>query len=108
MSNQLTFIKCSNCGKSNLPPAAVCRRCGSERLFQLSTERGTVYSYTRTFVKPEGWKHHFPYVVGVIRLDDGTLVTALYESDQAPPPAGEDVFLYHKGDTMYYGKTGSA
>lgn len=50
---------------------------------QLAT-RGQVYSYTVVQEAPQGYEENAPYILALIKLDDGTVVTAqLTDTDGA-------------------------
>src|SRR5271157_3131674 len=68
--------ECKNCGTAYFPPRIICPKCGRESRME---ERkfagdGEVYSYTKIRVPPDTFKEEAPYVVGVVRLDEGPMV----------------------------------
>lgn len=74
------YLICGACGKPNLKPAQSCRHCGSSRSRETTLSgKGALYSYTIIHVPPENWTFNKPYAVGLVSVDDGILVTALYE-----------------------------
>lgn len=46
-----------------------------EKTFTFSG-RGTIYSYSTVYDAPAGFEAYKPYVVGLIKLDEGPMVTA--------------------------------
>ena len=42
---------------------------------------GTVYSFTTVSEAPEGYEGQAPYIVGLIRLDEGAMITAQITDD---------------------------
>jgi uncharacterized OB-fold protein len=67
--------RCCACGKVQFPPRPACRACGQATLepHRLSG-RGTVYSHAEVGQAPRGFAA--PYVVALVRLEEGLLVTA--------------------------------
>jgi uncharacterized OB-fold protein len=53
--------------------------------------KGTVYSYTTILDAPEGFESQAPYVVALIKLDEGPLVTAQLTDLEGPPEIGMKV-----------------
>lgn len=64
--------KCKDCGKTILPPRPLCPYCYSDDLqwTQLKGE-GTVVTYTAIHVASPDFKNLVPYIVGVVKLDEG-------------------------------------
>lgn len=50
------------------------KQAGAQRV-QLSP-LGTLYSYTVVTEAPEGYDEQAPYIVGLVQLDDGVILTA--------------------------------
>jgi uncharacterized protein len=68
---------CAACSKRYFPPRAVCPACRAAGLESfLFSGRGTLYSYTRVTQAPRGFASVAPYAVGMVRLEEGPLVTA--------------------------------
>jgi uncharacterized protein len=73
--------RCSNCGTTYFPPRAVCPECTSHRQsiekmvpFQLSGE-GEVLSYTVVHEPAEGFEMQVPYVLALVRTNEGPVLT---------------------------------
>jgi len=68
---------CPTCGVKLFPPRDICPECGgpAKTTFQFSG-RGTVYSFSTVYVAPKGFGQDAPYVVAIIKLDEGHLITA--------------------------------
>lgn len=67
---------CRTCGTKYFPPIPLCPKCRRKTDFidfQLSG-LGKVYSYTVIHDPPSGFKALAPYVLALIRLDEGPLV----------------------------------
>ena len=68
---------CANCGAKYFPPRAVCNNCrGTDfTLFQFSG-RGELYSFTTMREAPSGYEGNLPYVVAMVKLDEGPMIEA--------------------------------
>jgi uncharacterized protein len=68
---------CHSCGTKLFPPRDVCLECEA-LAYELYTFTGLgeIYSYTTIYDAPEGFEHYAPYVVALVRLEEGPLVTA--------------------------------
>lgn len=68
---------CGNCGTKFFPPRQVCTHCQSTDLKpQEFSGRGEVYSFTILHQAPLGFEDNLPYAIGMVRLDEGPVVTA--------------------------------
>ena len=69
--------KCTKCGKVFFPPRQVCNACRGREFKKVTLEQeGVVETFTVIHVAPSGFGDEAPYVVGIIKLDDGAKVTA--------------------------------
>ena len=73
--------KCTNCGTVYFPPRAVCPSCPRHRQsiekmvpFQLSG-RGEVLSFTVVHDAAEGFEMQVPYVMALVKTDEGPVLT---------------------------------
>lgn len=68
---------CDNCGVKLFPPRDVCLECEApaQELYTF-TGLGEVYSFTTIYDAPEGFDHQAPYVVALVKLEEGPIVTA--------------------------------
>lgn len=65
------------CGHKNFPPRQVCPKCKENPQHPVNfAGTGKVYSYATVYEAPEGFEEYVPYTVGLIRLDDGPLLSA--------------------------------
>ncbi|HOE52837.1 MAG TPA: Zn-ribbon domain-containing OB-fold protein [Methanomassiliicoccales archaeon] len=76
----LKASKCGNCGKISFPPRSVCPEChrrsiGKMQEVQLSG-KGEVYSFSVVHDAPAQFLNQRPYVVALIKLDEGVMLTA--------------------------------
>jgi uncharacterized OB-fold protein len=68
---------CNRCGNKIFPPRDVCPDCGQPAYEPYTfSGRGEVYSYTTVHVAPEGHEDNTPYAVALIKLEEGSLITA--------------------------------
>jgi scaffold protein (connect acetoacetyl-CoA thiolase and HMG-CoA synthase) len=74
---QLIGNSCLNCGTKFFPPRQVCTECRGTVFepFQFSGD-GELYSYTTLRQAPAGFEAQTPYLVGMIKLDEGPMVEA--------------------------------
>lgn len=68
---------CDNCGVKLFPPRDVCLVCEApaQELYTF-TGLGEVFSYTTIYDPPAGFEHDAPYMVALVKLDEGPIVTA--------------------------------
>lgn len=68
---------CGHCDAKVFPPRDICPSCGEEaKTLYTFSGRGEVYSYTTVFDPPSGFEDTTPYMVAMIKLDEGPFVTA--------------------------------
>lgn len=68
---------CPGCEAKLFPPRDICPHCGgpAKTRFDFSG-RGTVYSFSLVNTPPSGYESCAPYVVALIALEEGPLLTA--------------------------------
>lgn len=68
---------CPHCGAKLFPPRDVCPACQgpAKELYRFSG-KGTVYSFSTIYSAPEGFEAYVPYIVALVKLEEGPLVTA--------------------------------
>ncbi len=68
---------CDSCGVKLFPPRDICLECEApaQELYTF-TGLGEVYSFTTIYDAPEGFTHNTPYMVALVKLDEGPIVTA--------------------------------
>jgi uncharacterized OB-fold protein len=74
---RLEANRCVTCGTAYFPPRMVCpacRRKGRLEALKLAGD-GEIYSYTTVYVAPEGFEYGSPYVVAIVKLKEGPLIT---------------------------------
>ncbi|OGO66852.1 MAG: transcriptional regulator [Chloroflexi bacterium RBG_19FT_COMBO_56_12] len=68
---------CPHCEAKLFPPRDVCPECGGEaKTLYTFSGRGEVYSFTTVFDAPAGYEEYAPYMVALIKLEEGPMVTA--------------------------------
>jgi len=68
---------CPHCGIKLFPPRDVCPKCGGPAKEPFSfSGKGVVYSFSTMYSAPKGFEKYVPYIVALVRLDEGPLVTA--------------------------------
>ena len=81
---------CPDCQVKIFPPRDVCPNCSEQAGpdFQFSGT-GEVYSYTTIHNPPAGYEGNAPYIVALVKLDEGPLITAqLTDVDEAEVKIG--------------------
>jgi uncharacterized OB-fold protein len=68
---------CPGCARRFFPPRTVCPSCKATGLAAFAfTGRGTLYSWSRVLQPSRGYASLAPYTVGMVRLEEGPLVSA--------------------------------
>lgn len=68
---------CEHCDAKVFPPRDICPSCGEEaKTLYTFSGRGEVYSYTTVFDPPAGFEDTTPYMIAMVKLEEGPLVTA--------------------------------
>ncbi len=74
---KLEGATCDGCGRNLFPPREICPHCGSDRTSPKTfSGRGEVYSYSIVYKGPSQFEEMVPYVVALVKLEEGPLVTA--------------------------------
>lgn len=69
--------KCKDCGKTFYPYRGTCPVCGSDNVeVKKLPETGVIETFSIVRSPPTEFTSQAPYVVALVRLDDGTLVPA--------------------------------
>jgi uncharacterized OB-fold protein len=86
---QLMGELCEHCGSRIFPPRDVCPDCAkpAQELFTF-VGKGEVFSYTTVLDAPEGFEDQAPYVVALVKLDEGPMLTAQLTDLDAEPEIG--------------------
>ena len=78
LSNEnLMGSECEECRARMIPPRSICLRCGSSNLkwFKSSGE-GTLQTFTVIHVPPTFLSDKAPYLVGIVKVEEGPSVTS--------------------------------
>jgi len=84
---------CPNCDAKIFPPRDICPHCGSEaKMAYAFSGRGEVFSFTTIYEAPTGFEDSAPYIVALVRLEEGSMVTAqLTDLGETQPEIGMPV-----------------
>ena len=71
--------KCENCGTHYFPPRIVCPKCRrrGKLVSHTFSGKGTVESYTVVHVPPDEMAGQEPYVLALVRLEEGPVITSV-------------------------------
>ena len=69
--------ECPHCESKIFPPRDICPDCGAEAKTEYKfSGKGEVFSFTTVQNPPAGFESQAPYVVALVRLDEGPMLTA--------------------------------
>ena len=92
---------CRGCGDRHIPESPVCPRCLSEdQEWEPASGRGTLESWVE-FHRAywDGFKADLPYLVGLVRLDEGPLFIARLNADESALKCGAPVRIVFRDAT---------
>lgn len=73
---RLMGVKCSDCNNLMLPPRIICTKCNNRKLeWHEFKGVGALETYSILHVAPTSLKDNVPYVVGIIKLREGPMIT---------------------------------
>jgi uncharacterized OB-fold protein len=79
-NNRLLGLKCTACGAITTPPRLACRQCGSlENETTQLAGKGSILTFTSIHVGVENRRGKTPYLVVMIKLDEGPWIMANLE-----------------------------
>ncbi|MCP4603153.1 MAG: Zn-ribbon domain-containing OB-fold protein [Proteobacteria bacterium] len=87
--SNLRFLgsRCSSCEALLFPKHIRCPKCGSKEIASFQFKGGgSVLSLTTVYEAPRGFAGQVPYIAGLIRLDEGPVITAML-TDMDPDQA---------------------
>jgi len=74
--SRLTVQRCESCGRAQFYPRVLCTSCGSTNvILEDASGHGEVYSFTVVHRSPDPDCFVAPYVVALVRLAEGPVVT---------------------------------
>ncbi len=69
--------RCKDCGKTFYPYRTFCPRCGSNNVEEIQLPHtGIILYYSVVRSAPTEFKKYEPYIVALVKLDDGTIIPA--------------------------------
>ena len=73
---KLMGVKCLDCSNLMVPPRMICTECKGRRLewFEFKGD-GKLETFTVIHVAPTIFKDKAPYVLGIVRLEEGPMIT---------------------------------
>lgn len=73
---RLMGVKCLNCQNLMIPPRLICTSCKKTNLEWSEFEGvGTLKTFTILHVPPTTLKEKAPYILGIVELNEGPLIT---------------------------------
>lgn len=88
---RLCGLKCMSCGDVVAQPRLACGKCGSAQLDVINLSgAGVIQSFTVMNVAPEGREMDVPYIVVLVKLNEGPWIMGNL-SGVAPSAAGMDL-----------------
>jgi len=104
--------KCTNCDQPYFPPRYLCPKCrrdGKIEQFKFSGN-GEIVSYTIIRTAPSGFEKLAPYMVAIVKLDEGPQIAGQIVGDTDKISIGDKVRsvfrrMYEDGDSglIHYG-----
>jgi uncharacterized OB-fold protein len=88
--HQLQLPWCRSCECAHFPPRPFCPHCWGEDIeWRASPGRGRIYSFTTVRNNPpSAFRDRLPFVIGIVRLEEGVQVLSNIE-----PVAGESLAI---------------
>jgi len=78
---RLMAAKCVECGSVLLPPRPLCPRCYSSNLTWVQLKGvGKLETFTIIHAAPPQFQEMIPYVVGIVRLDEGPRLPGMIQN----------------------------
>ena len=74
---RMEAAKCTKCGKITFPPRLICPQCQGRAFEAIVLPReATLLSWTVQHVAPTDFSDETPYVVGILKFENGLAITA--------------------------------
>lgn len=73
----LIGTKCTSCNNTYFPPRSMCPECRrvSKLVDTKLTASGKIITYTVIHSAPEGYDKQTPYIMAIVQLDEGPMLT---------------------------------
>ena len=83
---------CEDCNNKMLPPRMICSKCGSTKLKEHCFDgKGVIKTKTVIHVPLSKFQDIGPYTVGIIKLDEGPMITGMVVGDPDTVKIGDKV-----------------
>lgn len=87
-AGELRLQCCTACGKYQLYPRLRCPACGAAALaWVCASGRGRLHSYVISHLAAPGWEGEVPYVIAVVKLEEGPTMLSNLVGLPADPAA---------------------
>lgn len=78
---KLMAVRCRRCRKILLPPREFCPRCHSQNVYWIRLRgRGRIETFTIVHVGPPEFADKVPYVLGLVKLEEGVRIPTMIET----------------------------
>ncbi|MBI3190629.1 Zn-ribbon domain-containing OB-fold protein [archaeon] len=68
---------CKSCKSLHFPPRVVCMGCGLDNQEPIKfSGNGKLLSYTVIHAAPDGFEKQVPYVIGLVQLEEGPVISS--------------------------------
>jgi uncharacterized OB-fold protein len=72
IKGKLLGLRCKSCNEITVPPKMTCQECGDTDLETVElSKKGKIVTYTTVYVGPEGRQNETPYIIALVKLDEG-------------------------------------
>ena len=69
--------RCTECKKKFYPAVGLCENCQSDKLTPYEFKpQGKLISWSQISAAPKGYEEFVPYIVGIVELEDGQMITS--------------------------------
>jgi uncharacterized OB-fold protein len=97
--SKLKGCVCEDCETLMLPPRLICNKCGSTNLKEhCFNGKGTIKTKTVVHVPLSKFQDLSPYMVGIIELDEGPLITGMVLGDIDKIKIGDRVEAFYMNE----------
>jgi uncharacterized OB-fold protein len=92
---ELRLPRCRSCDELIFYPRPFCPRClGDDLEWETLSGRATLHSYVISYRPPPGWEDQVPYVIAIVRLDEGpTMMSNVVGVEPTPEALPIDLAL---------------